>query len=77
MNHRRSHSESSVGANTLLDNDTLDAESVSDESSSVYTVDLYKGWRLPDLNFSISIPAWFVVIVTILLFRGPQPSCDA
>jgi hypothetical protein len=59
--------------------DALDAESVSDESSSIHTVDLYTGWRLPDLTFSVKLPGWFVLILTILLFRGPSqpPSCVA
>lgn len=74
MHHRRSHSESEVKkvSNTLLDNDASDEESVvSDESSSIHTVDLYTGWRLPDLSFSVSIPGWFILLVTLLLFRGP------
>jgi hypothetical protein len=53
----------------LLDEDE---ESVSDESSSVHTVDLYTGWRLPNFTISVSIPGWFVLIVTLLLFRGPS-----
>ena len=69
MNHRRSHSESEVNK----DADLSDAE--SDISSSVHTVDLYRGWRLPDLSFSVKLPGWFVLLVTLLLFRGPsQPS---
>jgi hypothetical protein len=72
MHHRRSHSESEVNK----DADMSDAESVvSDVSSSVNTVDLYTGWRLPDLSFSVKLPGWFVLLVTLLLFRGPsQPS---
>jgi hypothetical protein len=70
MHHRRSHSESEVN------NVVSDAESVvSDESSSIHTVDLYMGWRLPDLSFSVKLPGWFILLVTLLLFRGPsQPS---
>jgi hypothetical protein len=78
MNHRRSHSESEVNKGAdLSDNDmSLDAESVvSDVSSSVHTVDLYTGWRLPDLTFYVKLPGWFVLIATLLLFKGPsQPS---
>ena len=75
MNHRRSHSESEVNKGAdLSDNDmSLDAESVvSDVSSSVHTVDLYRGWRLPDLTFYVKLPGWFVLLVTLLLFRGPS-----
>ena len=82
MRHRRSHSEPEVKMrdeddNVLSDNDmSLDAESVvSDVSSSVHTVDLYRGWRLPDLTFYVKLPGWFVLIATLLLFKGPsQPS---
>ena len=75
MNHRRSHSESEVNKDAdLSDNDmSLDAESVvSDVSSSVHTVDLYTGWRLPDLTFSVKLPGWFVLLCTLLLFKGPS-----
>ena len=55
------------------DNVLSDAESVV--SSSVHTVDLYTGWRLPDLTFYVKLPGWFVLIATLLLFKGPsQPS---
>ena len=68
MHHRRSHSESEVNK----DADMSDTESVvSDVSSSVHTVDMYTGWRLPDLSFSVKLPGWFVLLVTLLLFRGP------
>jgi hypothetical protein len=85
MNHRRSHSESEVKMrdeddNVLSDNVLSDAESVvSDVSSSVHTVDLYRGWRLPDLTFYVKLPGWFVLIATLLLFKGPSqpPSCVA
>ena len=89
MHHRRSRSDPDIDVtvrdyvppdnNTLLDNDASDAESVSDSSESIYTVDLYSEWRLPDLNFSVKLPGWFVLLVTILLFRGPStpPSCVA
>ena len=74
MHHRRSHSDPGD-----IKDDSSDVSSVSDESSSVYTVDLYTGWRLPDLNFSMRLPAWFVILVTLVLFRGPStpPSCVA
>lgn len=73
MNHRRSHSESEV--NVLSDAESV----VSDVSSSVHTVDLYTGWRLPDMSVSVNFPGWFVLLVTILLFKGPSqpPSCVA
>jgi hypothetical protein len=76
MNHRRSHSESEVKMRDEDDNVLSDAESVvSDVSSSVHTVDLYRGWRLPDLTFYVKLPGWFVLIATLLLFKGPsQPS---
>jgi len=74
MHHRRSHSD----PGDIKDIDD-DVSSVSDESSSIYTVDLYTGWRLPDLNFSMRLPAWFVILATLILFRGPStpPSCVA
>jgi hypothetical protein len=56
-----------------------DAESVCSSTSSVRTVDLYTGWHLPDFSISVSVPGWFVLLVTFLLFRGPSmpPSCVA
>lgn len=66
--HRRSYSDTDV-----KDFET-DDESVA--SSSIHTVDLYTGWRLPEVAFSVRLPGWFVLLVTILLFKGP-PSCDA
>jgi hypothetical protein len=75
MMHRRSYSDSDVkDNNALLDNDVSDDESIA--SSSVHTVDLYTGWRLPEVSLSIKLPGWFVVLVTLLLFKGPA-SCDA
>lgn len=77
MYHRRSYSDpGDVKDNdpSLDDNVLSDAESVVSDSSSVNTVDLYKGWRLPDLNFSVNVPGWFALFVMILLFRGPS-SC--
>ena len=76
MHHRRSHSD----PGNVKDNDmSLDDESVCSSTSSVHTVDLYRGWRIPDLNFSVKLPGWFVLLVTLLLFRGPSmpPSCVA
>jgi hypothetical protein len=74
MNHRRSHSDSEI----KLHEDTL-SDTESDVSSSVHTVDLYTNWWLPDLTFSVKLPGWFVLLVTLLLFRGPSqpPSCVA
>lgn len=71
MHHRRSHSDpgdkdAAKDNNTLLDND----ESVSDSESSVHTVDLYRGWSLPSLDLNLRIPGWFVMLVTLFIFRG-------
>lgn len=74
MNHRRAYSDSDIKATTVLD-DASDNESVASDTSSVRTIDLYTGWRLPDLSVSIRLPGWFVLLVTLLLFRGPSPSC--
>lgn len=63
MNHRRSRSENDLPAEAEID----DAESVS----SVNTVDLYYGWKLPEIEFNVKLPGWFVVLVTLLIFRGP------
>jgi hypothetical protein len=87
MYHRRSHSDpgDAVKDNDVsLDNDASldnvedeDDESVVSDTSSVHTVDLYTGWRFPDINFSLRIPAWFAILITLLLFHGPStpPSC--
>jgi len=86
MHHRRTHSDpgdndASLDNNTLLDNDESvdEVESVSDSESSVHTVDLYRGWRIPDLNFSVKLPGWFILLVTLFIFRGPSmpPLCVA
>ena len=81
MHHRRSHSDPGNVKDTdeQDDNALSDGESVCSSTSSVHTVDLYTGWRLPDLNFSVKLPGWFVLLVTLLLFRGPSmpPSCVA
>jgi hypothetical protein len=66
MNHRRSRSENDLPAEAEID----DAESVS----SVKTIDLYYGWKLPEIEFTVKLPGWFVVLVTLLIFRGPT-SC--
>jgi hypothetical protein len=63
MHHRRSHSDSDV-----KDND--ETESVVSDTSSVHTVDLYKGWSLPSLDLNLRIPGWFVMLVTLIIFRG-------
>ena len=74
MRHRRSHSESDIVSH---DPDMSDSESVSSSSTdSVHTVDLYTGWRFPEISFTVKLPGWFVVLVTLLLFKGPA-SCDA
>ena len=76
MHHRRSHSD----PGNVKDNDmSLDDESVCSSTSSVHTLDLYTGWRLPDLNFSVKLPGWFVLIVTLFIFKGPSmpPLCVA
>jgi hypothetical protein len=75
MYHRRSHSDP---GDAVKDNDvSSDTESVVSDTSSVHTVDLYTGWRFPDINFSLRIPAWFAILITLLLFHGPStpPSC--
>ena len=68
MNHRRSYSDSDVKAL-----DVSDEESVSSSDTSIHTVDLYTGWRLPAVSVSVNFPGWFVLLVTLLLFRGPSP----
>ena len=74
--HRRSYSDSDV-KDFETDSDSESVASSSDTAvSSVHTVDLYTGWRLPEVKFSVRLPGWFVVLVTILLFKGPS-SCDA
>jgi len=70
MNHRRAYSDSDIKATPVLD-DVSDDESVASDTSTIHTVDLYTGWRLPDVNFTIRLPGWFVLLVTLLLFRGP------
>jgi hypothetical protein len=81
MHHRRSHSDpgDAKDNDASLDASVDEVESVSDSESSVHTVDLYRGWRLPDLNFSMRIPAWIVILATLLLFKGPSmpPLCVA
>jgi hypothetical protein len=72
MHHRRSHSDPGdvkvhEDNNALLDEDT---ESVVSDTSSVHTVDLYKGWSLPSLDLNLRIPGWFVMLVTLFIFKG-------
>ena len=72
MHHRRSHSDPGDN-NALLDNDVSldeDTESVASDTSSVHTVDLYRGWSLPSLDLNLRIPGWFVMLVTLFIFRG-------
>jgi hypothetical protein len=68
MHHRRSHSD----PGDIKDNDaSLDeTESVVSDTSSVHTVDLYRGWSLPSLDLNLRIPGWFVMLVTLIIFRG-------
>jgi hypothetical protein len=69
MHHRRSHSD--PGDNDAsLDESVDEVESVSDSESSVHTVDLYRGWSLPSLDLNLRIPGWFVMLVTLFIFRG-------
>jgi hypothetical protein len=76
MHHRRTHSDPG-DKNTSLDVDEV--ESVCSSTSSVHTVDLYRGWRIPDVNFSVKLPGWFILLVTLFIFRGPSmpPLCVA
>jgi hypothetical protein len=69
MHHRRSHSDSDVKVreDTVEDEDT---ESVVSDTSTVHTVDLYRGWSLPSLDLNLRIPGWFVMLVTLIIFRG-------
>lgn len=69
MTHRRSRSENDLPAEAEID----DTESVA-STESVKTVDVYYGWKLPEIEFSVKLPGWFVVLVTLLIFRGPT-SC--
>ena len=81
MNHRRSHSDPEVKTpepeDVLSHNVQDDDESVCSSTSTVRTVDIYTWFRLPDVNFSVKLPGWFVFLITLLLFRGPPPSCVA
>jgi len=72
MHHRRSHSDpGDVKDNDVsLDKDVSDTESVVSDTSSVHTVDLYRGWSLPSLDLNLRIPGWFVMLVTLYIFRG-------
>ena len=69
MHHRRTHSDPG-DANASLDESVDEVESVSDSESSVHTVDLYRGWSLPSLDLNLRIPGWFVMLVTLFIFRG-------
>jgi hypothetical protein len=68
MHHRRSYSDSDVKVHE--DEDNNDTESVVSDTSSVHTVDLYRGWSLPSLDLNLRIPGWFVMLVTLIIFRG-------
>ena len=69
MHHRRAHSD--PGDNDAsLDESVDEVESVSDSESSIHTVDLYRGWSLPSLDLNLRIPGWFVMLVTLFIFRG-------
>jgi hypothetical protein len=67
MHHRRSHSDPGDAKDIVEDEDT---ESVVSDTSSVHTVDLYRGWSLPSLDLNLRIPGWFVMLVTLFIFRG-------
>lgn len=81
MHHRRSHSDpgDANDNDASLDESVDEVESVASDTSSIHTFDLYTGWRIPDLKFSVTLPGWFVLLVTLLLFKGPSmpPSCVA
>jgi hypothetical protein len=79
MHHRRTHSDSSIDIKVRDYVPDDDDESVSDSESSVHTVDLYRGWRIPDVNFSVKLPGWFILLVTLFIFKGPSmpPLCVA
>ena len=73
MHHRRSYSDPGDAAkdNDVSDNDmSLDTESVCSSTTTVRTVDLYRGWSLPSLDLNLRIPGWFVMLVTLFIFRG-------
>ena len=71
MHHRRSYSDPGDAKDPSLDNDDVDeVESVVSDTSSVHTVDLYRGWSLPSLDLNLRIPGWFVMLVTLFIFRG-------
>jgi hypothetical protein len=67
MHHRRSHSDP---GDVKVHEDNNDTESVVSDTSSVHTVDLYRGWSLPSLDLNLRIPGWFVMLVTLIIFRG-------
>jgi hypothetical protein len=67
MHHRRSHSDSEV---KVREDEVDEVESVVSDTSSVHTVDLYRGWSLPSLDLNLRIPGWFVMLVTLFIFRG-------
>ena len=51
-----------------------DAESVC-SADSVKTKDIFPwNWNvnLPRFALSVSVPGWFIVLCTVLLFRGPK-----
>lgn len=65
MNHRRAYSDGDIDA-------VDDAESVCDSvPDSVKTIDVYYGWKLPEIEFHVKLPGWFIVMVTLFIFRGP------
>ena len=67
MHHRRSHSDP---GDVKVPEEDEDTESVASDTSSVHTVDLYRGWSLPSLDLNLRIPGWFVMLVTLFIFRG-------
>lgn len=74
MHHRRSHSDPGDAVKDESLDDEVDevdeVESVASDTSSVHTVDLYRGWSLPSLDLNLRIPGWFVMLVTLFIFRG-------
>ena len=73
MHRRRSPSDPGDAAkdnDPSLDESVDEVESVASDTSSVHTVDLYRGWSLPSLDLNLRIPGWFVMLVTLFIFRG-------
>ena len=68
MEARKAHSDPGQGADD-------DAESVCSTTSTVQTKDIFPwNWNvnMPRFAISVSVPGWFIVLCTVLLFRGPK-----